>query len=312
MAARKIVIDCDPGQDDAIAILMALASPDRLEVAAITTVAGNVPLALTEKNARALVELAGRDDVPVHIGCSRPMLRPLETAEYVHGETGLNGANLAEPRIAPAPGHAVDAILGILAREPEGSVTLVPTGPLTNVALAMVKAPEVMARAAQIVLMGGAVDLGNVTPAAEFNIYVDPHAAHVVFGFGLPITMFGLDVTHKVTVTDARLEAIRAIDTPAGRAAYGMLEFYNRYDRQRYDTEGGPLHDPCTIAWLLEPALFEGRDCFVEIDTTSPTCIGRTVVDWWRRSDHPPNATVMREADADGFFRLLNDCLKRL
>ena len=280
------------------------------DVVGLTIAAGNVGLGHTVRNALKLCEMGGWS-TPVYPGCPEPMLHPAPDAAFVHGQDGFGDVGYLPPTAQARTEHAALAIIREAKTRP-GELTLVALGPLTNVALAMVKAPEVMARAAQIVLMGGAVDLGNVTPAAEFNIYVDPHAAHVVFGFGLPITMFGLDVTHKVTVTDARLEAIRAIDTPAGRAAYGMLEFYNRYDRQRYDTEGGPLHDPCTIAWLLEPALFEGRDCFVEIDTTSPTCIGRTVVDWWRRSDHPPNATVMREADADGFFRLLNDCLKRL
>lgn len=192
------------------------------------------------------------------------------------------------------------------------SLTLVPTGPLTNIAAAFVKAPEAMRKVREIVLMGGALELGNVTPAAEFNIYVDPHAARIVFESGVPIVMFGLDVTHKVLVTDARLERIRAVDNRAAKAAADMLDFYIRFDRQRYESDGGPLHDPCTIAWLLDPTLFSGRRCNVEIETASPLTRGMTVVDWHNQADKPKNALVMREADADGFFDLLDDCLGRL
>lgn len=311
MTRKKIIIDCDPGQDDALAIMMALGSPDELEVLAITTVAGNVPLTLTEKNALRLVELC-RSEVPVYRGCSRPLIRQLATAEEVHGATGLDGSGLPEPSRELTPGHGVDAIIEILAAHEPQTVTLCPTGPLTNIALAMVKAPEIVARAAGIVLMGGAIELGNITPAAEFNIYVDPHAAKIVFDFGVHVTMFGLDVTHKVLTFDHRLEAVRAIGTPAAQAAYGMLEFYNRYDRQRYDEAGGPLHDPCVIAYLLKPDLFSGRQCKVDIDISSELTIGRTVVDWWGKDKREANALVMREADVDGFFALLNECLKRL
>ena len=312
MSKRKIIIDCDPGQDDAIAIMMAFGAPDKLEVLAVTAVAGNVPLALTEKNALRLVELCGATHVPVYRGCVRPMIRKLATAEEVHGKTGLDGSGLPDPTLNLAHGHAVDAIIDILAQHEPKTVTLCPTGPLTNIALAMVKAPEVVERAKEIVLMGGAIELGNITPSAEFNIYVDPHAAKVVFDFGLPITMFGLDVTHKVLTFDHRLDAVRAIGTDAAKAAYGMLEFYNRYDRQRYNEAGGPLHDPCVIAYLLKPELFDGRECPVDIDIGSELTIGRTVVDWWNTGERPVTATVMREVDADGFFSLLNDCLKKL
>lgn len=312
MSKRKIIIDCDPGQDDAIAIMMAFGSPDELDVLAITAVAGNVPLALTEKNALRLVELCNATDVPVYRGCSRPMLRPLATAEEVHGSTGLDGSGLPDPTTELAQGHAVDAIIDILASHPPKTVTLVPTGPLTNIALAMIKAPEIVERADEIVLMGGAIDLGNITPAAEFNIYVDPHAAKVVFDFGLPVTMFGLDVTHKVLTFDARINAVRAIGTKAAKAAYGMLEFYRRYDLERYGADGGPLHDPCTIAYLLQPKLFEGRNCHVDVDVSSELSIGRTVVDWWDQAKRPSNAKVMRDVDDDGFFGLLNECLARL
>ena len=311
---RPIVLDCDPGHDDALAILLALASPGELKVAAVTAVAGNVPLALTEVNARKVCAVAGRTDVPVYAGCTRPLVRPLETAEYVHGDTGLDGVELPAPAAPLAPGHAADAIVEIVRSRPAGTVTLCPTGPLTNVALAMIKAPDIVPRLKEIVLMGGAIGLGNTTPSAEFNVYVDPHAARVVFESGAGLTMIGLEATHQALCTPARLEAIRALGTEVGRVVTGWLEFYNRYDRRLADGEpGGPLHDPCVIAYLLRPELFAGRRCRVDIETTGELTVGRTVVDWRGRLGLPPNATVIdRLADADGFFALLTERLGRL
>jgi purine nucleosidase len=313
MAARhSVILDCDPGQDDAVAILLALASPEEIEVLAVTAVAGNVPLSLTERNARQLVELAGRGaDVPVHAGCARPMARPLETAEYVHGETGLNGVALPEPSRPLAPAHAVDAIVDLVMGRPEGTVTLCPIGPLTNVALAMLKEPRLAGRLREIVLMGGAMGLGNVTPAAEFNIYVDPHAAAVVFGAGAPLTMLGLDVTHQALVTPERLARFAAMGTPVGRACHGMLDFFNRFDTERYGAPGGPLHDPCAVAYLLRPDLFAGKACRVDVETEGRSA-GRTNVHWWPREPQEPNATVIGGIDADGFFGLLFERLGRL
>jgi purine nucleosidase len=311
LARRAIILDCDPGQDDAIALLLALASPDEIELLAVTAVAGNVPLRLTEANARRILALAGRSEVPLYVGCDRPLLRPLETAEYVHGATGLDGAELPPPARPPAPGHAVDALIALVMSRPAGTVTLCPTGPLTNVALALRKEPRLAQHLAGIVLMGGAIELGNVTPAAEFNIYVDPHAADIVFRCGAPITMFGLDVTHKVLVTEPRLRAIEAIGTPVARAAAGLLDFYSRFDRERYGEPGGPLHDPCVIAHLIDPTLFRGRACPVTIEREG-SCAGRTVVDWWNMHRHPATATVMREVDAERFFALLTERLARL
>ena len=317
MAARPIIIDCDPGHDDALAILLALGSPEDLEVVAITAVAGNAPLMLTEENARKVCELAGRPDVPVHAGCAGPMVRPLAIADYIHGASGLDGYDLPEPEMPLAPGHAVDAIIDILRARPERTVTLCPTGPLTNVAMAMIKAPETVPRIREIVLMGGAIGLGNVTPAAEFNIFVDPHAADVVFRSGVPIVMFGLDVTRQAVVTPERLETIRRLDTPVGRAMASLLEFYNLYAQTKRGQPGAPLHDPCVIAWLLQPELFEGRACHVAIETGSELCMGRTVVDWTGRGrldqdGEPANAMVMNQVDPDGFFALLTERLGRL
>jgi purine nucleosidase len=309
---RSIILDCDPGQDDAVAILLALASPEEIDLRAITTVAGNVPLALTHRNARMMCELAGRTEVPVYAGCSRPILRPLHTAEMVHGKSGIDGAGLADPRMPLAEGHAVDVIVDTLRGAGDGEITLCPMGPLTNIALAIIKAPELLPKVREIVLMGGSAAWGNTTPAAEFNIHVDPHAAAVVFGAGVPVVMHGLDVTMKALTTPLRLAAIRAIGSPVGDAVAGMLDFYNRFDRKRYGLEGGPLHDPCVIAYLLAPDLFAGRQCHVAIETMSETTMGRTVVDWHGIGRQPPNATVMHDIDADGFYALLTERLARL
>jgi purine nucleosidase len=312
MPPHPIIIDCDPGHDDALALLLALASPDELEVLAVTAVAGNVPLALTHANARMVVELAGRREVPVHAGCDAPLIRPLVTAEYVHGRTGLDGADLPAPTLPLADGHAVDVLIGLLRARPAGTVTLCATGPLTNVAHALLKAPDIGPRIRQIVLMGGAIGEGNITPSAEFNIYVDPDAAKVVFEAGVPLVMHGLDVTHQALVTPARLAAIRALGTPVSAVVTGLLEFYGIYDQTRRGRPGPPLHDPCTIAWLLRPELFSGRACHVAIETVGEHTLGRTVVDWSARRGLPPNATVVHDIDADGFFALLTERLARL
>jgi purine nucleosidase len=311
VARHSIIIDCDPGQDDAVALLLALACPDEIELLAVTAVAGNVPLALTSRNARQLVELSGRTDVPVYAGCAGPLFRRLETAEYVHGSTGLNGVELPEPSVPLRDEHAVDAIVDIVRGRPAGAVTLCPIGPLTNVALAFAKAPDIVPRLRGVVLMGGAIGLGNVTPAAEFNIYVDPHAAAAVFGSGAPLTMLGLDVTHKALVTPERLERFGALGTPAGAACRGMLDFYNRFDRARYGFAGAPLHDPCVIAYLLRPDLFTGKDCRVEVETEGGSA-GRTNVHWWPREPQVPNAHVVEDLDAEAFFALLHDRIGRL
>jgi purine nucleosidase len=311
MAPHRILLDCDPGQDDAIAILLAVASAE-IEIAAITTVAGNVGLPLTTRNALRVLALAGRKDIPVYAGCARPILRPLETAEYVHGKSGLDGAALPEPTTEVAAGHAVDVIVDEIMRQPAGAVTLCPIGPLTNVALAIVKQPEIVPRLKEVVLMGGAMELGNVTAAAEFNIFVDPHAARVVFESGVPIVMLGLDVTHKALVTDERLTQIKAIGTPVATACAGLLDFFNRYDKERYHVPGAPLHDPCVIAYLLAPELFSGRHINVEIETQSPLTLGMTVADWWRVTDRAPNAMFIGGVDREGFYGLLSERLGRV
>ena len=312
MSARPILIDCDPGQDDAMMLFLALAHPEKFEVLGVTAVAGNVPLALTERNARMLVQLAGRADVPVHAGCARPMVRDLVTAEYVHGKTGIDGIDIFEPDVELGDGHGVDFLVETLLAAEDDSVTLVPTGPLTNIAVALVRAPEIAPKIKEIVLMGGAMrEGGNVTPSAEFNIYVDPHAADVVFRCGRPIVAMGLDVTHQVMTTRARLEPMKRIDNPVARASYNMLAFFGHFDAEKYGGEGAPLHDPCTVAYLLAPELFELKECRVQVETASPLTLGHTAVDFWGVTGRPANARWAWKVDADGFFDLLNDALAR-
>lgn len=310
--ARKIIIDTDPGQDDAVAILTALASPE-LEVLGITAVAGNVPLPLTQKNARIVCELAGRPDIPVYAGCDAPLRRKLVTAEHVHGRTGLDGPSLPDPVMPLQDRHAVDFIIDTLRAEPSGSVTLCPLGPLSNIATAFRRAPDIVSRVQEIVLMGGAYfEVGNITPTAEFNIYVDPEAAAIVLGAGVPTVMMPLDVTHKALVTRPRNDAFRALGTPVGRAVAEMTDFFERFDKEKYGSAGAPLHDPCVIAYLLEPGLFSGRFVNVEVEVTSPLTLGMTVADWWRVTDRMANVTFMGDVDADGFFALLTERLGRL
>lgn len=313
MTVQKIIIDTDPGQDDAVAILLALASPEDIEVLGITAVAGNVPLALTQKNARIVCELAGRPDVPVFAGCDVPLHRPLVTAEHVHGKTGLDGPTLPDPVMPLRPEHGVDFIIDTLRAEPAGTVTLCPLGPLTNIATALQRAPDIAPRIARIVLMGGAYfEVGNITPTAEFNIFVDPEAAKIVFGAGVPLVVMPLDVTHKALVTRARNDAFRAIGRPAATAVAEMTDFFERFDKAKYGSAGAPLHDPCVTAYLVAPHLFSGRHINVEIETTSDLTLGMTVADWWGVSGRPANATFMGDLDADGFFALLTERLARL
>lgn len=313
MPPRKIIIDTDPGQDDAVAILLALASPEEIDVLGITCVAGNVPLDLTSKNARIVCELAGKTDVPVYAGCDQPMGRTLVTAEHVHGETGLNGPVLPDPQMPLQDGHAVDFIIDTLRHEDSKSVTLCPLGPLTNIARALQKAPDIADRVQEIVLMGGAYfEVGNITPTAEFNIYVDPEAADIVFKAGIPVTVMPLDVTHKALVTKSRNDAFRKLGTPVGTAVAEMTDFFERFDKAKYGSAGAPLHDPCVTAYLIDPTLFSGRYINVEIETMSELTLGMTVADWWGVTDRPKNALFIGDLDTDGFFDLLTRRLARL
>ncbi|MEM9267480.1 MAG: nucleoside hydrolase [Pseudomonadota bacterium] len=308
---QKIIIDTDPGQDDAVAILLALASPE-LEVLGITAVAGNVPLALTQVNARKIVELAGCD-TPVFAGADAPLDRPLVTAEHVHGKTGLDGPDLPEPDLPLQDQHAVSFLIDTLQAASPGEITLCALGPLTNLAMALKRAPECVTGIKEIVAMGGGLfEGGNITPTAEFNIFVDPVAAQTVFDCGRPVTLMPLDVTHQALTTRARVERFRALGTPVGIATAELLDFFERFDEAKYGTDGGPLHDPNVIAWLLAPELYQGRHINVTVETTSPLTMGMTVADYWRVTDRTPNVHYIRHVDAEGFFELLTTRLARL
>jgi purine nucleosidase len=310
---RRIIIDTDPGQDDAVALLLALASPEDLDIAGIVAVAGNVPLAHTERNARRVADLAGRSDVPVHAGCARPLARRLVTAEHVHGRTGLDGVDLPDPQTPLGDRHGVDFIIDTLLDADPGSVTLATLGPLTNIAMALVKAPEIVPHVREIVMMGGAYfEVGNITPAAEFNIFVDPEAADVVLTSGIPVVMAPLDLTHRMLATRERLDRIAALGNRAGAVVAGLLAFSERFDLAKYGSIGAPLHDPCTIAWLLKPELFTGKMINVSIETRSDLTRGMTVADWWQITDRPRNVHFLRDGNADGFFALLTERLARL
>lgn len=310
---RRIIIDTDPGQDDAFAILFALGAPDALEVVGITTVGGNAPLALTSQNALKVVELAGRPDVPVYAGCPGPMVRPLKTAEYVHGETGLDGADLPEPVTPLQAEHAVNYLVRAIMDAPEGDLTVCTLGPMTNLAMAMTMEPRIIPRLREVVLMGGGFfEGGNITPAAEFNIYVDPEAADIVLRCGRPVTVIPLDCTHKALTTRARVERFRALGTRVGEVVASWLDFFERFDVEKYGSEGGPLHDPCVIAYLLKPELFHGRLCNVEVETRSELTRGMTVADWWGVTKRPRNATWVRDLDAEGYFALLIERIGKL
>ena len=301
---RPIIIDTDPGQDDALAILLALAS-EEVEVLAITTVAGNVPQPLVTTNALALLTLTDRTDIPVYRGCERPMLRPLYTAEYVHGPTGVDGADLPDPAIQAEPGHAVDLIIEACLDAGDEPLTLCPMGPLTNIGMAIAKEPRVARSIREIVWMGGAFDeAGNTTPLAEFNAYVDPHAAHVVFTSGVPLTVFPLDVTHRALMTPQYVEELAASPSIVARAAAGMVRFYERHDVDKYDIPGAPMHDPCVIAYLVDPTLFTGAERTISVDHDRAASIGNTS---YVGEGEGARATVMTDVDADAFFRMLVD-----
>lgn len=287
-------------------LLLALACPDEFEILGITAVAGNVPLELTQRNARIMCELAGRSEVHVYAGCEKPMRHELITAENVHGKTGIDGVDIYQPSMPLQDGHAVDFIIETLLDADEESITLVPTGPLTNIGQALSKQPRIIPKIREIVLMGGAMrEAGNTTPSAEFNILEDPDAAQIVMHCGRPLTIVPLDVTHQVLVSRQRIEQFRQLKTPVGDAIVGMMEFFNRFDSEKYGSEGAPLHDPCTIAYLLKPQLFEGRICNVEIETGSALTRGHTAVDFWGVTDRVRNANWLYKVDADGFFSLL-------
>ena len=308
----KIIIDTDPGLDDAAAIMLALGSPE-LQILGITVVSGNVPLTLATKNTRIICDLAGRPDIKIFAGAEKPLKGKQVTAEHAHGKSGLDGSDLFEPSINLTTGYAPDFIVETLLHEPPKTVTICPIGPLTNIALALQKKPIIANRVNKIVLMGGGYfTQGNVTPAAEFNIFVDPEAAEIVFSCGAPIIMMPLDVTYKVLTTKARIQKLRNIENKASSALVQMLMFYSRHNSKKHGDDGGPLHDPTTIAYLLKPSLFHGKMCNVEIETNSDLTRGATVVDWWQTTDREKNTFVVNDVDADSFFDLLTERIANL
>jgi purine nucleosidase len=321
---RKVIIDCDPGQDDAVALFLAMSSPDELEVIGIATVAGNVPLALTQRNARMMCDIAGRQDIPVFAGCERPLVREPITAEYIHGATGIDGVDVFEPDTPLQDQHAVDFIIESLGSSvtvsdkmsdtvtDDKSVTLIVTGPMTNIAAAIRREPAILEHVDRIISMGGAMrEGGNRSPSAEFNVLADPHAAEIVYNCGRPVTAIGLDVTHRVLSTRERVARLRELGNDVANATAGMLSFFHRYDTKKYGSEGAPLHDPCTVAWLLQPDLFVTKTCNLSVETESELTLGHTAVDFWHVTDRPPNVDWAYEVDADGFYELLVERLAR-
>jgi inosine-uridine nucleoside N-ribohydrolase len=304
-----VVIDCDPGHDDAIALLLALASPE-LELLGVTTVAGNQSLEKTSANAIRVLELVDRGDIPVAAGSARPLVRELVVADWVHGESGMDGPALRAPRAATVEAHAVDFLAAVVEAS-TAPVTLIPTGPLTNVALFLARYPELAARLERIVVMGGAIAEGNVTPAAEFNVWADPEAAARVFASGLDVTMIGLDVTHGALMLPQHAESLRAA-RGAGAFVAELFDFFHRFHATTYGFPGSPIHDAVAVAHVADPSLVSVAERHVAVECASELCRGRTVVDLWRRTGNPPNVHVGLEIDAERFLALLVERLSSL
>ncbi len=310
---KQIILDCDPGQDDAVALALAMAAKDEIDLLGVTTVAGNVPLNLTQRNARIMCDICHRTDIKVYAGAEKPMVQPLVTAEHVHGKSGLDGIVIYEPTTPLEEKHAVDFIIETCLAADNNSIFLVTTGPLTNIGLAIERAPAILSKIKEIILMGGALrEGGNITPSAEFNIYVDPEAAQIVLRCGCPIVMMSLDVTHQVLTTRKRVDAIRNLDSTVGEPIASLIEFYERYDEEKYHLDGAPLHDPCTIAYLIKPDLFSLKEVNVEVETEGDFTRGATVVDYWDVTERTPNVQWAHSVDDEGFFKLLNMYLSKV
>ncbi len=311
MKPRALIFDCDPGTDDAVALLMAFAHPERLNILGVTTVGGNVPLKYTSLNGLKIAELAGREDIPVFAGCDRPLVKhEYLSVEQIHGKTGLAGVSFPEPKRALESEHAVDFIIRTLLQSSE-KITLAVTGPQTNIAMALVKEPKIVSKIDEIIFMGGSITEGNITPAAEFNFFMDPHAAHVVLSSKIKLTMMGLDVTHQLVTTPARLKAIQSIGNKQSQAVFDILSFSGAYDMNRYEIEGGHIHDATVTAYLLKPELFQGRECPVDVEISGQMTMGRTLVDWYNSNNNETNVKVIRSVDIEGFYDLLLECLKK-
>jgi inosine/uridine nucleosidase len=306
--SRPIILDCDPGHDDAMAILLARGCPD-IDLRAITTVAGNQTLDKTTLNARRVCTVANIHDVPIYAGCDRPLVRPQIVAGEIHGSSGLDGPVFGEPTVDVASEHAVDFLVRTLMAS-DGEITLVPAGPLTNIAMALRREPRIAGRTREVVLMGGSYSRGNRTPTAEFNILADPEAAAIVFGAGWPVTMVGLDLTHQAGASQQVIDEIRAMGSGLSRMVVDMLEFY----RGAYHSVAGlgdpPVHDPCAVARVARPGLVEVADAFVVVETRGEWTSGMTVTDFGGRLGQQPNTKVATRLDRDGFWSLMLDAIR--
>lgn len=308
-----LIIDTDPGADDMIALLFALAAPESLAIQALTTVAGNVPLAKTSRNARLACEWAGRPELPVYAGAERPLQRTPIYAANIHGREGLTGVAVHDPAVPLAQGSAVDYLVRTLRAAPDKSVTLAMLGPQTNLALALEQAPDIVRGLRELVLMAGAhFNGGNITPVAEFNVFADPHAAEAVLQCGVPITMLPLDVTHKILTSDARIARLRQLGNRAGAIVADILDAYVPQEMAHYGMPGGPVHDATVTAYLLRPELFQGRRIHVEVDSREGMGFGQTVADWHGSLKRPANVQWIVDGDAQGFFDLLTAHIARL
>ncbi|MBS9762749.1 nucleoside hydrolase [Pseudomonas mosselii] len=312
-APRDLIIDTDPGADDVVALLLAMASPEELKIRAITTVAGNVRLEKTSRNARLAREWAGREEIPVYAGAGRPMVRTPIYAANVHGEEGLTGVQVHEPKKPLANGNAVQHLIDTLGAAEPHSITVAMLGPQTNLALALIQKPEIVNGIKEVVVMGGAhFNGGNITPAAEFNLFADPHAAEVVLASGVKLTYLPLDVTHKVLTSDARLKQLAAVNNNASKLVVDILNAYIKFDMDNYGMPGGPVHDASVIAYLLKPELFKGRQVHMVVDSREGPTFGQTIADWYGVLKQPANVMWIEEGDAQGFFDLLSARLARL
>lgn len=312
MTKIPVIIDCDPGHDDALMLMLAHGS-GRFDIKAVTISAGNQTQAKTLQNALKVLTLIGATAIPVYHGAEKPLFRELVIADYVHGETGLDGPSLPAPVMQAQPVSAVEGIAAILTAS-ETPVTIVPTGPLTNIATFLLAYPHLKSKIERISLMGGGIFRGNMTPLAEFNIYADPEAAAIVFKAGVPITMCGLDVTHKALVFQKDIELLRALGNQSGKAAADLMDFFSIFYREnRVELNGGAaLHDPCAIAWLINPGIFKTKSCYVDVETKGELTRGATVVDFYNTLQMEPNATVAYDIDRDAFMDLLFNAIKVL
>ncbi|KDN98341.2 MULTISPECIES: nucleoside hydrolase [Pseudomonas] len=312
-APIDLIIDTDPGADDVVALFLAMASPDELKIRAITTVAGNVRLEKTSRNARLAREWAGREEIPVYAGAPRPLLRTPIYAADIHGEEGLPGVTVSEPQKGLANGNAVRYLIDTLSSAKPHSITVAMLGPQTNLALALIEAPEIVNGIKEVVVMGGAhFNGGNITPVAEFNLFADPHAAEVVLKSGVKLTYLPLDVTHKVLTSEARLKQIASLNNAASKRVVDILNAYVKADMKHYGIPGGPVHDTTVIAYLLKPELFTGRQVFMQVDSRDGPTFGQTITDWYGALKQPANVTWIADGDAQGFFDLLSSRLARL